>query len=112
MKNDKQIVLTVISRGTITTRGEYGFITSKDNDDKLVTKLTVGRPTQFGLTKQVVHLKEAFTQGCIEEPPMSNHPIPMKIWNNIPVNKRIDLHIHRYVRDMFPGHKEYSYEII
>ena len=112
MKNTtKEVALTVSFRGVQTSRGRYSYSSSKDENNNLVSGVTVLKAPTFSEQTQYIPLGTQFVQGALEEAP-KHMKMPPHIWTKLPENKRIGIHVDKYVNDMFPNRKDYKYEII
>lgn len=114
MITEKQVVLSVNLIGMQTSKGVYSHFCKQQDESpgKLLEGIIVEKRPKFSITTEVVRLKEQFVQGALTEIPVQlQGRISGKIWNKIPENKRIAIHVNSYVRDMFPNNKGYKFEI-
>ena len=112
MITEKQVVLSVNLIGMQTSKGVYSHFCKQGESSKLLEGIVVEKRPKFSITTEVVRLKEQFVQGALTEIPVQlQGRISEKIWNKIPENKRIAIHVNSYVRDMFPNNRGYKFEI-
>lgn len=108
---EKEVVLSVVLTGTQISRGSYTHFAKMDGD-KLLQGVIIDKKPKFSEAVETVRLKEHFIEGAISEPPSNLSKMSLTTWNSIPQQKRIELHVKQYVRDMFPRHHGFTFEII
>ena len=112
-KTEKQVVLTINDRGIQASRGSYSHFISKDASG-IVQGVNVDKQPGYCDCYKRVNLSNQFVQGALDEPPTEvkgSHHLA-KIWNKIPEDKRITIHVKNYVHSLYPNHKGFTINII
>jgi len=109
---EKEVTVTVGLRGAQIVHGSYTHFV-KSEGTGILQGVVIDKKPEYAKCSKVVRLKEQFIEEAIANPPKSKNSSKLeRIWNRIPINKRIEIHAKDLIHSLYPDHVGFSIDIL